>query len=62
MAARPMATTVGGAPPGGVVGLSLSFPPWIHYAVAFVSGSGAGSVAWLLDVFDISLQVLDFAL
>ena len=36
-----MAPAVGGAPPGGVVGLSLSFPPWGHSDFVFVGGAGA---------------------
>ena len=45
MAARPMASAVGGDPSGGVVGLSLSFPPWCHYNYVLVGGAGAARVA-----------------
>ena len=39
MAARPMDPAVGGATPGGVVGLSLSFSPQCNSAVVLVGGA-----------------------
>ena len=40
-----MAPTVSGATPGGVVGLSLSFPLGYQYDVILVGSAGAARVA-----------------
>ena len=45
MAAGPMAPEVGGAPPGGVVVLSLLFPPLCNSSAVLVGGTGAAGVA-----------------
>ena len=45
MTACPMAPTVRGAPPDGVVGLSFFFPPGDYYSIVFVGGAGADGVA-----------------
>ena len=49
MAARPMAPEVSGAPPGGVVGLSLSFPLGYQSDVFLVGGAGAAGGGYLLE-------------
>ena len=45
-----MAPTVRGAPSGGVVVLSFSFPIGYHSSVVLVGGAGSAGVDWLLDV------------
>ena len=62
MAARPMAPTVSGAPPGGVVGLSLSFPLGYQYTFVLVGGAGATGVDWLIEAGHFCFQVLEFPL
>ena len=65
VAARPMDPIVRGAPPGGVVGKSLSFPLGFHSSSLLVDGAGAAGVDlpiedgyFCLEVLELPLKVL----
>ena len=62
MTAHHIATIVGGDPPGGVVGLSLSFTIGYHYSVVLVGADAVAGVERLLEDGELYLKVLDFHL
>ena len=62
MANLPTDPAVGGDPPSWLVGLYLLFQPWSNYSIVLVGGAGSAGVAWIFEVCNLRLEVIDFAL
>ena len=62
MDARTVASTVGGAPPGEVLGPYLYFPLVYHSSIFLVGGAGVVEVTLIIEAGYFRLEVIDFPL